>query len=83
MLGCRIGKAHDLGKCPIDVDVVADGRLTIARHVLGRRVSGGRSVAQRSPRLNLFGNKRRDLLNGGNRCYVVGGVGGGGGGVGL
>ena len=57
-------QAHDLGERFVDVNVVADGGLSIGIHVFGGRISGRGSVAQGAPLLEVIGNKSCNLVNG-------------------
>ena len=45
MMRAALLEAHHLGQCLVDVDVVADGGLSVGGHVLGRSVTRRSAVA--------------------------------------
>ena len=65
-------EAHHLGQCLVDVDVVADGGLSVGGHVLGRSVTRRSAVAQCSPFLDILRNQRGDVGVGGDLGDIVG-----------
>ena len=56
-------QTHDLGERLVNVNVIANGSLSISIHVFGRRISGRGSVTQSAPLLNAVGNECCNLVD--------------------
>ena len=56
-------QTHDLGERLVNVNVIANGSLSIGIHVFGRCISGRSSVTQGAPLLNVIRNERCNLVD--------------------